>query len=45
MIKEHKLGRGKVGFTLHGEFAAPVSNLGILDLLHDGCVEERRLVA
>ena len=45
VVVQHKLCCGEAGFTLDGKFIAPMSNLGILDLLHDGTAEERTFVA
>lgn len=45
MVVQHKLCGGEAGLTLHGEFVAPTSNLGIFDLLHDGTAEEKTFVA
>ena len=44
VIEQHKLRRGEIGLTFHGELVAPMSDLGILDLLHDGTVEEGTFV-
>jgi hypothetical protein len=41
---QHKLCRSKVRLALHGELVAPMGNLGSLDSLHDGFVEEKTLV-
>jgi hypothetical protein len=44
MVEEHKLGCGKVWLALNSKFAAPVSDLGTLGLLHTGTTRGRSIV-